>query len=55
MNIRKIYPFEHKKEQFLAILVYSNYAILYNLDKNKYLKIIGHRSFIAGMLYNNKE
>lgn len=55
MTIRKINFFNHLNRTYLAIMVYDNYLILYDLMQQKYCKLIGHRSFIANILYDKVE
>ena len=51
MTIRRLGVFQHKTDYFLVILVYADYALIYNLLANRYCKLIGHKSFIAGIVY----
>ena len=55
MTIRKLNFFKHLEDGYLAILVYDNYLILYDLVEKKYCKLIGHRSFISSVAYDKEE
>ncbi len=51
MTIRRLGVFQHKSDYFLIILVYADHALVYNLLTNRYCKLVGHKSFLAGILY----
>lgn len=55
MSIRRLSCFTYLEDQYIAIMVYDNYVILYNADKNKYCKLIGHRSFVADVKFDDQE
>lgn len=55
MSIRRLSCFTHCKDQYIAIMVYDNYVLLYNVDGNKFCKLTGHRSFVATALLDEQE
>jgi hypothetical protein len=53
MTIRKLNFFDHLDQCFLALMVYDNYVVLYDLNTQRYCKLTGHRSFIANVQYDS--
>ena len=55
--IRKIilYVSNMIKEPLIAIMLYQNYYILYGVRFKKYVKITGHKSFVANISYDSKQ
>ena len=52
MSIRRLNFFVHREEEYLSIMFYDNYVVLYELNSEKYCKITGHRSFVANTAYS---
>ena len=55
MSLRSLTYFNRQKKDYLAIMYYDNFVILLDLSTNRYVKLIGHRSFIADVVYDQKE
>src|SRR5690242_12473075 len=55
MSIRKLNFFTNNQDQYLAIMFYDNYVLIYDLNANKYCKLIGHRSFVANVAFDPQE
>jgi WD40 repeat protein len=54
MNIRRLACFSHQEEEYLGIMFYDNYVVLYQLASNRYCKLTGHRSYVGNLTYNAK-
>ena len=39
----------------MAILLYENYFLWYSVDKQRYLKVAGHKSFVANVHFDQQE
>lgn len=55
MSIRRLSCFTYNQDQYIAIMVYDNYVFLYNVDANKFCKLMGHRSFVATVAFDQQE
>jgi hypothetical protein len=49
--LRNLSSFSRESQDYLILMPYENYAILFNLHAGKYCKLRGHKSFIANATY----
>ena len=55
MSLRSLYFFTYKQQEFLTIMFYDNYIILYQLNSHRFIKLIGHRSFVANVGFHRRQ
>lgn len=48
-TIRKIYSFSC----FIGIMLYENYFLILNVNDGKCCKLVGHKSFVSGIMFLN--
>ena len=49
MSIRKLNYFTDNHKEYLVIMFYDNYVVIYDIKDERYCKLVGHRSFIANI------
>ena len=56
MSIRRLNYFtDNTQRQYLAIMLYDNYVVIFDLKANKYCKLIGHRSFVSNIGFDSSQ
>lgn len=55
MSIRKLNYFTDNHKEYLVIMFYDNYVVIYDIKDERYCKLVGHRSFIANIGFDQIE